>query len=93
MFKRKPSSRKFNSNHRKSGAHLDVPPAADTKKTPEPEDPENSYRLRSFSFTSKGAFYVTIKNEKIAVPFVKTNACTAKENRAKNYNIRRFYET
>ncbi|VVC42201.1 Hypothetical protein CINCED_3A001246 [Cinara cedri] len=53
MFKRKPSSRKINLNHRKSGAFLDVPPA-DVKKPAEPEDPENSYRLRSFSFTSKG---------------------------------------
>ncbi|XP_025404793.1 GTP-binding protein REM 1 [Sipha flava] len=52
-FKRKPSSRKVNSNHRKSGAFLDVPPG-DNKKLVEPEDPENSYRLRSFSFTSKG---------------------------------------
>jgi hypothetical protein len=52
-FKRKPSSRKVNSNHRKSGAFLDVPPG-ENKKLAEPEDPENSYRLRSFSFTSKG---------------------------------------
>ncbi|XP_060865076.1 uncharacterized protein LOC132941155 isoform X1 [Metopolophium dirhodum] len=52
-FKRKPSSRKVNSNHRKSGAFLDVPPG-ENKKLTEPEDPENSYRLRSFSFTSKG---------------------------------------
>ncbi|KAL4142716.1 hypothetical protein QTP88_005126 [Uroleucon formosanum] len=53
VFKRKPSSRKVNSNHRKSGAFLDVPPG-ENKKLTEPEDPENSYRLRSFSFTSKG---------------------------------------
>lgn len=55
-FKRRPSSRKVNLNHRKSAAFLDVPPPpGDGKKpAPEPEDPENSYRLRSFSFTSKG---------------------------------------
>lgn len=52
-FKRKQSSRKVTSNHRKSGAFLDVPPG-DIKRLAEPEDPENSYRLRSFSFTSKG---------------------------------------
>ncbi|XP_050535804.1 uncharacterized protein LOC126902496 isoform X2 [Daktulosphaira vitifoliae] len=53
-FKRKPSTRKAHMGHRKSGAFLDVPFSIENKKTPEPEEPENSYRLRSFSFTSKG---------------------------------------
>ncbi|XP_050429291.1 GTP-binding protein GEM isoform X2 [Adelges cooleyi] len=53
-FKRKPSTRKAPTGHRKSGAFLDVPAGITTDNKSEQEDSENSYRLRSFSFTSKG---------------------------------------
>ncbi|XP_039283633.1 GTP-binding protein REM 1 [Nilaparvata lugens] len=51
-FRRKGSARRVNSVYqRKSTAFLDVPEAPTSNLQPEDED---SYRLRSFSFTSKG---------------------------------------
>lgn len=62
---------------------MDVPPG-DNKKPPEPEDPENSYRLRSFSFTSKGefyaAFYLKTKEKNLRTEI-------AKKDCAENYNL------
>lgn len=43
--------------HRKSTAFLDVPDTRSKAVNPEEED-EDSYRLRSFSFTSKGSFFI-----------------------------------
>ncbi|XP_044270888.1 GTP-binding protein REM 1 [Tribolium madens] len=53
-IKRKGSARRGTSvYHRKSTAFLDVPDTRAARGNPEEED-EDSYRLRSFSFTSKG---------------------------------------
>ncbi|CAH1372826.1 GTP-binding protein REM 1 [Tenebrio molitor] len=53
-IKRKGSARRGTSvYHRKSTAFLDVPDTRSSRGNPEEED-EDSYRLRSFSFTSKG---------------------------------------
>jgi hypothetical protein len=56
-IKRKGSARRGTSvYHRKSTAFLDVPDTRSSRGNPEEED-EDSYRLRSFSFTSKGENY------------------------------------
>jgi hypothetical protein len=56
-IKRKGSARRGTSvYHRKSTAFLDVPDTRSSRGNPEEED-EDSYRLRSFSFTSKGEKY------------------------------------
>lgn len=55
-IRRKGSTRRGTSvYHRKSTAFLDVPDTRSKPINPEEED-EDSYRLRSFSFTSKGLF-------------------------------------
>lgn len=56
--RRRGSQRRVNSMYhspgqRKSAAYLDIPKQNSVASSPEPPD-ENSYRLRSFSYTSKG---------------------------------------
>lgn len=47
------------SHHRKSNAFLDVPDTSSQMPSREEGEDEDSYRLRSFSLTSKGEFTLT----------------------------------